>query len=73
MIAIQVSCDLLEYHYWFEFPKIDHVILFQQYNNHNNDTKAITDRVITLVNAVDAVRNLKTFFDYFYFVPFIFR
>lgn len=28
---------------------------FEMYNNHNNDTKAITDRVITLVNAVDAI------------------
>ncbi|XP_022804380.1 zinc metalloproteinase-disintegrin-like kaouthiagin-like [Stylophora pistillata] len=28
---------------------------FEMYSNHDNDTKAVTDRVITLVNAVDAI------------------
>ena len=41
-----------------EFPHNDHVICFQQYQKYNRDKNVIKDRVITLVNTVDAVSYL---------------
>ena len=44
-----------------EFPHNDHVICFQQYQKYNRDKNVIKDRVITLVNTVDAVSYLWSF------------
>ena len=43
------------------FPHNDHVICFQQYQKYNRDKNVIKDRVITLVNTVDAVSCLWSF------------
>ena len=44
-----------------EFPHNDHVVCFQQYQKYNRDKNVIKDRVITLVNTVDAVSYLWSF------------
>ena len=48
-----------------EFPhNDDHVIRFQQYRKYNRDKNVIKDRVITLVNAVDAVSYFQFYFSF---------